>query len=138
VSRLDANELVVDLLSRGHAVRFQARGDSMHPAIHDDDYLHAEPIDRNSPLRRGEVVVTLAERGLTVHRVLSHRGAVVQTRGDNAPGIDPPLDRTRVIGRIVQVECGGATRTLPRTLFLRLFAEKRAAARRILRRWLRR
>lgn len=127
---IDAASVIVDLLQRGHEVRFQARGDSMHPAIRDDDYLHVMPIDATTRIRRGEVVVMLAERGLTVHRVLAQRGEIVIARGDNAPDVDPPLHRSQVIGRVVKVERKGKMRRLSRLSF--------AKARRILRRLIRR
>jgi phage repressor protein C with HTH and peptisase S24 domain len=113
-----ATDVIADLLGRGHNVRFQARGDSMHPAIRDDDYLHVEPIADVAHVRRGEVIVMLADRGLTVHRLLAHRGNDVIARGDNAPGIDPPLHRSRVIGRVAAIERGGQVRKLRRSLFL--------------------
>lgn len=134
---IDAATVIVDLLERGHAVRFQARGDSMDPAIRDDDYLNVEPIADRSRIRRGEVVVMLAERGLTVHRVLAHRGDTILTRGDNAPEADPPLHHSRVIGRVVSVEREGKTHKLATSLFLRVLAEQRASARRMLRKWAR-
>ncbi len=132
---IDATTVIVDLLNRGHAVRFQARGDSMYPAIRDDDYLNVEPIADRRCIRRGEVVVMLADRGLTVHRVLAHRGNIIITRGDNAPEADVPLHPSSVIGRVVSVERAGTTRILATSLFLRLLAERRASARRVLRKW---
>lgn len=132
---IDATTVIVDLLERGHAVRFQARGDSMYPAIRDDDYLNVEPIADRARIRRGEVVVMLAERGLTVHRVLAHRGDTILARGDNAPDVDPPLHCSRVIGVVVSVEREGKTRKLATSLFLRVLAERRASARRLLRSW---
>ncbi|HET8799276.1 MAG TPA: S24/S26 family peptidase [Thermoanaerobaculia bacterium] len=133
---VDASEVIADLLARGHAVRFQARGDSMHPAIRDDDYLHVEPLDASVRLHRGEIVVMLAERGLTVHRVLAQRGETVLARGDNAPDADPPLARTRVIGRVIAIERNGKSRRLATSLVLRTLSERRAALRRMVRRWM--
>lgn len=110
---IDAADVIADLLARGHRVRFQARGDSMHPAIRDDDYLEVQPLG-DAPIRRGEIVVMLADRGLTVHRVLAQRGDQVFARGDNAPADDPPLHRSRVIGRVVGVERDGRMRKVRR------------------------
>lgn len=93
-------ELLIDLLQRGHAVQFQARGDSMDPLIRDHDYLHVEPCDS---IRVGDVVLVLAERGLTAHRVISLRGGVVVTRGDNAPAADEAVAREKVLGKVTAV-----------------------------------
>ena len=95
----DATTVIVDLLASGHAVQFQARGDSMYPLIRDSDYLHVEPCEA---VRVGDVVLVLAERGLTAHRVLSV-GAVVVTRGDNAPAADDQVGREKVLGKVTAV-----------------------------------
>ncbi|HET8775447.1 MAG TPA: S24/S26 family peptidase [Thermoanaerobaculia bacterium] len=92
-----ARTVIVDLLASGHAVRFQARGDSMYPLIRDHDYLHVEPC---AEVRVGDIVLVLAERGLTAHRVVSVDGAVVVTRGDNAPAADDPVPREKVLGKV--------------------------------------
>jgi signal peptidase I len=96
----DATTVIVDLLASGHAVQFQARGDSMYPLIRDHDYLHVEPCGE---VRVGDIVLVLAERGLTAHRVVSVDGAVVVTRGDNAPAADDPVPRAKVLGKVTGV-----------------------------------
>jgi phage repressor protein C with HTH and peptisase S24 domain len=96
----DVTALIVDLLANGHAVQFQARGDSMDPVIRDGDSLHVEPCDA---IRRGDVVLVLAERGLTAHRVIALRGDLVITRGDNAPAEDDAVSRERVLGKVTRV-----------------------------------
>ena len=96
----DATTVVVDLLARGHAVQFQARGDSMHPLIRDHDYLHVEPVDR---IRVGDIVLVLAERGLTAHRVVASRDGMIVTRGDNAPAADDAVPRSKVLGKVTAV-----------------------------------
>lgn len=96
----DAATIIVDLLRRRHAVQFEARGDSMDPLIRDHDYLHVEPCDE---IRKGEVVLVLAERGLTAHRVISIRDGLVVTRGDNAPGPDDPVPRSKVLGKVTAI-----------------------------------
>ncbi|MGZ8711410.1 MAG: S24/S26 family peptidase [Thermoanaerobaculia bacterium] len=93
----DATMVIVDLLASGHAVQFQARGDSMHPLIRDHDYLHVEPVDR---IRVGDIVLVLAERGLTAHRVIANRDGLVVTRGDNAPAPDDAVPRSKVLGKV--------------------------------------
>jgi signal peptidase I len=107
-----ATEVIVDLLASGHAVRFRAGGDSMHPIIRGDDYLHVKPL--TSRIRRGDVVLTLANRGLTAHRVIAMKGESLVTRGDNAPADDAPVERARVLGVVTHAERAGRTRRIPR------------------------
>jgi signal peptidase I len=101
MSGIDAADVIVDLLRRGHAVQFRVHGDSMHPVIRAEDVVHVEP---SLPFAIGDVVLTQAERGLTTHRVVSVRGNVVVTRGDNVADADPPLDRSRVLGVVTYAE----------------------------------
>lgn len=101
MSGIDAADVIVDLLRRGHAVQFRVHGDSMHPVIRAEDVVHVEPA---LPFGVGDVVLTLAERGLTAHRVVSVRGEVVVTRGDNVADLDPPLDRSRILGVVTYTE----------------------------------
>ncbi len=96
----DATTVIVDLLASGHAVQFQARGDSMYPLIRDHDYLHVEPCGE---VRVGEIALVLAERGLTAHRVVSVDGDAVVTRGDNAPAPDDAVARSKVLGKVTSV-----------------------------------
>ena len=103
---VDAAEVIADLLARGHEVQFRARGDSMHPLIRNDDLLHVVPV-RAPAIARGDVVLTRAERGLTAHRVLRIDAATLTTRGDNAPGVDPPLAVSQLLGRVTHAERDG-------------------------------
>lgn len=100
----EATALIVDLLARGHAVQFRASGDSMHPVIRDNDLLHIEPA---SHFVRGDVVLVLADRGLTAHRVIARHGTSVITRGDNAPAADDPCEAVRVLGKVTYVDRDG-------------------------------
>lgn len=110
---LDPAEVISDLLARGHAVRFLARGDSMHPIIRSNEYLHVEPIGA-SEVTEGEVVLTLSDRGLTAHRVIARDGETIVTRGDNAAAPDGALDASRILGRVTYVERDGAERRIDR------------------------
>jgi signal peptidase len=130
--RIDASALIADLLGHGHAVRFQARGQSMHPLIRSNDYLHVEPMDAEG-IVRGDVVLAAAERGLTAHRVVHIARAasgelVLTTRGDNVPHCDPLLPASRLLGRVLHAErngravyVGGDRRLM---LFVRRLTEK--------------
>lgn len=92
-----------DLLASGHAARFRAEGDSMHPVIRGGDYVQVVPCAA-SELRRGDIILAATARGLTAHRIVrfSRRGIV--TRGDNSLRADPPVDAANVLGRIAIIE----------------------------------
>lgn len=131
---IDASALIADLLGCGHAVRFQARGHSMHPLIQSDDYLHVEPADA-ARIVRGDVVLAAAERGLTAHRIVriarAASGELVLTmRGDNVPYADPIVPASRLLGRVIGAERDGRPihvhRDRPIILFLRRFRARAA------------
>ena len=125
--KIDTPALISDLLARGHAVRFRAGGDSMHPIIKSEDYLHVEPAG-GTRIRRGDVVLTLAERGLTAHRVIAVQGDTLITRGDNSDECDFPVDVDRILGRVTHVERHGRMRRVRRVSSV-LLTLQRAIAR---------
>lgn len=112
---VDAKSVIVDLLERGHAVRFRVHGDSMHPVIRAEDVVHVEP---GRACRVGDVILTLTGRGLTAHRVTRIDAERIITRGDNAPADDDPVDVSCVLGRVTSVERNGVERTVRRENFV--------------------
>ena len=108
---MNATEVIVDLLSRGHAVQFQVHGDSMDPVIRENDMLHVEP---SRDFVRGDVVLVLAARGLTAHRVIARRGSQLILRGDNAPAPDDPVEESQVLGKVTYVLREGKKRGVSR------------------------
>ncbi|HEX2061111.1 MAG TPA: S24/S26 family peptidase, partial [Thermoanaerobaculia bacterium] len=100
MTTIDAADVIADLLRRGHAAEFRVHGDSMHPVIRAEDVLHVEP---SAEIRAGDVVLTLADRGLTAHRVIHVSAEEVITRGDNTPSADAPVARSRVLGVVTYV-----------------------------------
>lgn len=103
MTEIKAADVIADLLARGHAVEFRVHGDSMHPVIREDDVLHVEP---STQYDVGDVVLTLADRGLTAHRVVSVGESIV-TRGDNTPAPDFPVSRDRVLGVVTSIDRNG-------------------------------
>jgi phage repressor protein C with HTH and peptisase S24 domain len=118
MNAIDAAEVIVDLLRRGHAVEFRVRGDSMHPAIREEDVLHVEPV---AEVIAGDVVLMLAPRGLTAHRVVSVREGMVVTRGDNAPEADDPVAVSQLLGRVEWVVRRGRKRGVTKRWWRRFF-----------------
>lgn len=118
-----------DLLREGHAARFQADGDSMHPTIRAGDTVEILRVPLDS-LHPGDVILTRAPRGLTVHRIVRIDGESATTRGDNAAADDPPVALAEVLGRVVAVYRDGV-RLSPRGGYSRLRTLMRRAARSI-------
>jgi phage repressor protein C with HTH and peptisase S24 domain len=91
------------VLAAGHGARFRVEGDSMHPAIRGGEYVQVVPC-AVTDLRRGEVILASTGRGLTAHRIVRISREGIVTRGDNSLRADPPVERAKVLGRVVQVE----------------------------------
>jgi phage repressor protein C with HTH and peptisase S24 domain len=121
---VDAAEVIADLLARGHSVRFRASGDSMHPIIRHHDHLLVEPVQT---ILRGDVVLALADRGLTAHRVIEIRGDAVIMRGDNAPAPDATIARGRILGRVTFAERHGKMRRVRRASSVMLLVQRALA-----------
>lgn len=113
------DEVLADLLRDGYSARFAAAGDSMYPTIRSGEHLH---VTRAAPesLRRGDVVLTRAARGLTAHRIVTIADGQVITRGDAMLRRDAPVALHAVVARVTAVERDGIARPIaPAPLFLR-------------------
>jgi hypothetical protein len=77
-------ELLRSLLRNGMAVRFQARGRSMYPAIADGDVVQVEA----GAVQRGDVALVETADGLRAHRLVGASNLIV-THGDCCCGVDP-------------------------------------------------
>ena len=95
-SRADSRmfgELLRSLLKDGVAVRFQARGRSMFPAIDDGDVVQVEA----GSVGRGDVALVETAEGFRAHRVVGASNRIV-TRGDCCFGEDPYI--AEIIGSV--------------------------------------
>jgi hypothetical protein len=103
-------EISTELLAQGYSVRFRPKGHSMHPSIQDGEAVTVAPV-LVSEVRRGDVILYRAERGLTAHRVLKLMGEaharIFITRGDAATSCDAPVSASQVMGRVICVERNG-------------------------------
>lgn len=66
----------------------------------------------SAPPERGDLLLYRQLDYLVVHRMLGSArlaggGPGLRTRGDGKPGLDPPLDPKRVLGRVVALEARG-------------------------------
>jgi hypothetical protein len=101
------------VLEKGKPFRFEARGESMHPAIRDGDILTVAPPAGREP-RTGDIVafVHSGTGGVLVHRVIRTRAGRYVLKGDNALGADPEVGQDAILGRVVGLERDGRPRRL--------------------------
>ena len=88
-----------ELLESGNAIRFQARGASMSPAIHDGEIVHVKAV-LPADLRKGDIVLVKGEMGFRLHRlvVADVRSDVFITRGDCGSHNDPAVSAEQIVG----------------------------------------
>ncbi len=82
----------------------KARGQSMFPLVPDGSILFFEP---DGPIAVGDVILTQDGDRQLAHRVVLLHGDTVTTWGDWNRVPDPPVARTRIVGRCVQVRRKG-------------------------------
>ncbi len=103
--------------STGRLGTVRVLGDSMTPTLPPGSMLCVDFAP--TELGRGDLLVFRQAGYLAVHRLLGPATfpdgrPCLRTRGDGAPALDPPLDRSSVIGRAVAVRRDGAWRDLGR------------------------
>lgn len=138
VSSDDFAAIGAELLGGGSALRFTARGSSMHPLVRDGDTLLIRPRQPES-IGTGDVVLCETDAGqLLVHRVIRRRaegdGVRFLVQGDQVAGPDGWIPAVRVHGRLDEIERDGRrldlTATAPRMLGLLLALSQRMDLRR--------
>ncbi len=105
--------LMAEVLGKGVPFRFEARGESMHPAVRDGDILTVAPLG-GRPLRPGDIVAFVhpGTGGVRVHRVVALEDGGFVLKGDNALGADPRVGPAGILGRVVGLERDGRPRRL--------------------------
>jgi phage repressor protein C with HTH and peptisase S24 domain len=101
-------ETLEDLLGRGHVVRFQADGWSMHPTIRYGETIIVEPLG-DSAVRTGDVLLYRHLRSAIAHRLVRVTSTELVLRGDAADSCDAPVSSDQLLGRVVAVERRGRT-----------------------------
>lgn len=138
VSSDDFAAIGAELLGGGSALRFTARGSSMHPLVRDGDTLLIRPRQPES-IGAGDVVLCETDAGqLLVHRVIRRRaegdGIRFLVQGDQVADPDGWIPAVRVHGRLEEIERQGrhldVTATAPRLLGLLLALAQRMDQRR--------
>jgi hypothetical protein len=99
-------ETLEDLLGRGHVVRFQADGWSMHPTIRYGETIIVEPLG-DSAVRAGDVLLYRHARFAIAHRLVRVTSTELVLRGDAADSCDAPISSDQLLGRVVAVERRG-------------------------------
>lgn len=119
--------LISDLLSDGHSVKFRAPGDSMYPTICDGDVITVGPIETDT-ITNGDIILYRHASGVAAHRVLriiaqskdclqsTHRDTPTCSsrktlrfilRGDAAIVFDDPVRADQIMGKVTLVERQG-------------------------------
>lgn len=104
-SLLDAAVELMGRSGRGGTVRVQ--GSSMRPTLFPGQLLAVEFAPQG--LRCGDLLLFRQLDYLVVHRLLGRARpregqSCLKTRGDGVPGLDPPLERGRVVGRVIAIQ----------------------------------
>jgi signal peptidase I len=104
-------ELSVAILAMGKALRFRARGHSMHPLVRDGDLLLIQPISAGA-IRRGDLVFFRNPRGeMVVHRMLRRANrsdtSSFEVKGDGLAGPDGLVTAPQIFGRVSSIERDG-------------------------------
>lgn len=100
-------DLAEEILGRGQALRFRAKGWSMHPFVLDGDVLTVVPAG-DAP-RLGDVILfRTPRRRVVVHRVVRMRPRGVVTKGDAASDLDGFVPFEDVLGVVSAVDRRGS------------------------------
>jgi hypothetical protein len=107
LSRSQLLELARQVVSRGGLLRVQVRGQSMRPAIADDDQVVLCPIRSPGPCA-GEVVLAETRLGPRLHRVVARgvdeQGPWLRIRGDRQVGPGQLVRPEDVVAAVARVE----------------------------------
>ncbi len=119
-----------ELLNGGLYVRFEARGASMSPSIHDREIVHVTPVIV-SKLGKGDIVLTKGDSGFRMHRLViaDHKKDTFITRGDCGLEDDPPLPGAQILGFAATKEVKVAGRVFTVTLDRRASRARRIVGR---------
>ena len=130
-------DIASELLERGHSVRFQAPGRSMHPTIKEGETITVKPVEPRA-VRTGDIILYRMKTGVIAHRVIrieqkatsgeamfkaertipKTRPSTSQSssrspqhlfllRGDASINCDRPVEGGQILGKVVSVERDG-------------------------------
>ena len=106
LKREDFASIAQEVLGRGRALRFRAKGGSMSPFIRNGDVVEVVPLE--GKINLGDIVLYRSSHGNTViHRVIQRSKRSIITKGDSVPSSDQPMLSRQVLGRVVAIEKNG-------------------------------
>jgi len=104
-------EVILDLLSLGHGVRFRAKGGSMQPTIREGEVITVAPV-KPRDVKQRDVILYRNKGRVVVHRVARIRRkegnrVLFITRGDGSCSCDAPVESHQILGAVVSVQRNG-------------------------------
>lgn len=106
LKRGDFASIAHEVLGRGRALRFKAKGGSMSPFIRNGDVVEVVPF--KGKINLGDIILYFSSWGTpVVHRVIQRNKESIITKGDSVPSSDHPVLFKQVLGRVVAVEKNG-------------------------------
>ena len=99
---LSKNELAAEALRSFGELRLRVTGSSMLPAIRPDDVLLLRRcrIEEAGP---GDIVLSIRQRRLFAHRVISRSAERLVTQGDGVAEPDLPVTAHELLGKVIRV-----------------------------------
>ena len=111
LKREDFASITQEVLGRGRALRFRAKGGSMSPFIRNGDIVEVIPV--KGKINLGDVVFYRSSHGrMVIHRVIQRRKRSIITKGDALFGHDGSISLEQILGRVAVVDKRGARITL--------------------------
>jgi signal peptidase I len=95
---------IVSRLMENDIFRFKVTGNCMWPLIQKGDWVFVKPILTDPGVQIGEIV--LMDRGVdfVVHRLVRINKSEAITHGDWSRLSDPPMNREKILGKVIQIE----------------------------------
>lgn len=101
-------EVSISLLSEGKSLRIKAGGYSMFPAIRPGDIVIIAPVNNQSNLIPGDIIVFRRDSGFVLHRLTDIRYHEKKiffiTRGDSSVNEDKPVTADKISGVVTAIE----------------------------------
>jgi hypothetical protein len=96
----------IEALNRGETVQFRPRGASMRPKIQPNQLCTVEPVDPDTELHVGDIVLCRVKGREYLHLIKAKRKGSYQI-GNNRGGINGWIGPHSIYGRLVRVEGKG-------------------------------
>jgi len=96
------SDLIREALTRHGYFKLTARGGSMSPFMPDGASVTVVPFPLHR-VKRGDIVMaSYGGSWYVIHRVVRRlRDGTILTKGDSLDGLDPPIDESALLGRVV-------------------------------------